>query len=113
MGLFGKKKNDYEEASKKLNEQTKAVDLLIMEEMDDNDEKAAKLVDSLKEGHPLVLNFASLEPTSANKMLAFFAGACYACEGRSIAINETTYLFARKKDFYDGSLQSFLDDIPE
>lgn len=113
MGLFSKKKNDYEEASKKLNELSRVSDKIIMEEMEDDDKKAAKLVDSLKQGYPLVLNFSALEPTSANKLLAFFAGACYAVDGKCVTINESTYLFARKIDFLDGSLQAFLDQIPD
>ena len=49
---------------------------------------------------------------AANKLLAFFAGACFAIEGRNVRINEKTYLFARSVDFYDGSLQHFLDTLP-
>ena len=104
MALFGKKKNEYNEASKNLNQQTLAVDKIIMEQLDDNDNKAASLVDSLKNGSPLVINFENLDPTAANKMLAFFAGACYALDGRSVKINEKTYLFARRVDFFDGSI---------
>ena len=77
------------------------------------DQRAAELVDLLKDGHPLILNFENLEPLAANKLLAFFAGACYALEGRNVIINEKTYLFARKVDFFDGSLQRFLDNIPK
>lgn len=113
MGLFNKKKNDYEEASKRLNETVKASDKIVLEEMEDSDQHAARLVDSLKRGYPLVLNFGALEPTSANKLLAFMTGACHALDGKCITINETTYLFARKIDFLDGSLQAFLDQIPD
>ncbi len=113
MGFFGKKKSDYEEASNQLNNAPKAVDRIIVDEMIDDDKRAAQLVDELKKGNPLVLNFGNLEPTAANKLLAFFAGACYAIEGRCVTINENTFLFARKTDFLDGSLQTFLDQIPE
>ena len=84
-----------------------------MEQLDDNDNKAASLVDSLKNGSPLVINFENLDPTAANKMLAFFAGACYALDGRSVKINEKTYLFARRVDFFDGSIQKFIDSLPK
>ena len=67
----------------------------------------------LKQGSPLIINFESLEPTSANKMLAFFAGACYALDGRNVKINEKTYLFARRVDFFDGSIQKFIDSLPK
>ena len=82
-----KKKNDTLESVK----QTQVIDKLIMEQLEDNDNKAASLVDSLKDGCPLIINFENLEPTAANKMLAFFAGASYALEGRSVKINEKTY----------------------
>ena len=85
---FGKKKNETVEVTKN-NQQV--IDKLIMEQLTDNDNKAAELVDSLKEGSPLIINFEELEPIAANKMLAFFAGACYALDGRSVKINEKTY----------------------
>lgn len=113
MGLFGKKKNEYAEASNALNQKENAIDKLVMEQLDDNDKKAAELVDMLKQGCPLIINFESLEPTSANKMLAFFAGACYALDGRNVKINEKTYLFARRVDFFDGSIQKFIDSLPK
>ena len=106
---FGKKKNQTVEAVKP----SQVIDKLIMEQLDDNDNKAAKLVDELKEGSPLIINFEELEPVAANKMLAFFAGACYALDGRSVKINEKTYLFARRVDFFDGSIQKFLDNLPK
>ena len=113
MALFGKKKNEYQEASKNLNNQTLAADKMIIEQLQDNDNRAAELIDSLKQGCPLIINFESLDPTSANKMLAFFAGACYALDGRSVKINEKTYLFARRVDFFDGSIQKFIDVLPK
>ena len=113
MGLFSKNKNEYKEASKKLNQNKLAVDRLVMEELTDNDQRAAELVDMLKEGNPLILNFEKLSEDEDNKMLAFFAGASYALDGKSIKINETTYLFARKVEFMDGSLQTFIQSIPK
>ena len=113
MALFGKKKNEYTEASNNLNNQQLAVDKIVMEQLDDNDGKAAELVNLLKQGNPLVINFENLDPTAANKMLAFFAGACYALDGRSVKINEKTYLFARRVDFFDGSIQKFIDSLPK
>jgi cell division inhibitor SepF len=104
---FGKKKNETPETT------LKAIEKLIMEQLTDNDNKAAEFVDSLKEGSPLIINFEALEPVAANKMLAFFAGACYALDGRSVKINEKTYLFARRVDFFDGSIQKFIDSLPK
>ena len=109
MAIFGKKKTETTEAVKPA----QAIDNLIMEQLTDNDNKAAELVDSLKNGSPLIINFEELEPIAANKMLAFFAGACYALDGRSVKINEKTYLFAKRTEFFDGSIQKFLDNLPK
>ncbi|MDE7095046.1 MAG: cell division protein SepF [Anaeroplasmataceae bacterium] len=111
MGLFGKKKNEYEEASKNLSKEELASDRIIMEQIEDDDTRAAELVRRLKKGDPLVLNFENLEPMAANKLLAFFAGATYALDGKSVRINEKTYLFALKSSFMDGSLQEFLNQL--
>ena len=82
-----------------------------MEQISDDDEKAAMLVDELKNGHPLVINFEELDLMGANKFLAFFTGATYALDGRTLKINEATYLFARNVDFEDGSLMNFLNEL--
>ncbi|MDE5546974.1 MAG: cell division protein SepF [Anaeroplasmataceae bacterium] len=111
MGLFGKKRNEYEEASKNLSNEELASDRIIMEQISDDDAKAAELVKRLKKGDPLVLNFDNLEPMAANKLLAFFAGATFALDGKSVMINEKTYLFALKSSFMDGSLQDFLNQL--
>lgn len=113
MGLFGKKNNDYKDASSKLNQTQTASERIIMERLKDDDQRAAELVDLLKDGNPLILNFEDLSEEEDNKMLAFFAGAAYALDGKSIKINETTYLFARKVEFMDGSLQQFIHSIPK
>lgn len=111
MGLFGKKKNDYEEASKNLENKELAKDRILMDQIDDNDQRAAEYVKRLKAGDPLIINFDKLEEKAANKLLAFFAGATFALDGRSVKINEKTYLFALKASFMDGSLQRFLDEL--
>lgn len=112
MGLFSKKKDDYEEASKGLNQTNLASDRIIMEQMVDDDMEAKRLVDSLKDGNPLIINFEGLDPFVENKMLAFMTGATVALDGKVKKINDTTYLFARRVDFIDGSLMRFLDEIP-
>ncbi len=106
MGLFGRKKEVKEEKGL-------ASERLIMEQLEDDDEAAAELVDKLQANHPLVLNFEKLDLMGANKLLAFFTGASYASHGRTIKINETTYLFAKEEDFEDGSLKEFLDELDE
>ncbi len=103
MGLFSRKKDS--------NSDVKKSDQIIMEQISDDDEYAADLVDKLRNGTPLVINFEKLDLMSANKLLAFFTGAAYALDGRTVKINEATYLFARNEDFEDGSLQEFLNQL--
>lgn len=88
-----------------------AKDRIIMEQLTDNDQHASSLVDKEKNGNPLILNFKKLDIMACNKLLAFFAGATYAINGKTIKINETTYLFARNEDFEDGSLNDFLQQF--
>lgn len=106
MGLFSRKKEEKTSTGE-------AYDRVIMEQLTDDDEAAADLVDKLKEGHPLVLNFEKLDLMGANKFLAFFTGVTYAINGKYVKINETTYLFARAEDFADGSLNDFLAELDE
>lgn len=113
MGLFTKKKNNaYDDASSDLNRASYSVDKLIMEQIKDDDEQAAKLVDKLKEGHPLIINFEGLDDYPTNKMLAFFTGATYALDGKTVKINDFTFLFAKRVDFLDGTLQKFINNLP-
>jgi FtsZ-interacting cell division protein YlmF len=104
MGLFHK-----EEENKDT--YVSAKDRIIMEQLKDDDNRASKLVDLEKNGNPLILNFKKLDIMACNKLLAFFAGATYAIGGKTIKVNETTYLFARQEDFQDGSLNEFLESI--
>ncbi len=113
MALFGKKKNNaYDEASSSLNQSAYSVDKLIIEQIKDDDEQAAKLVDKLKAGHPLIINFEGLGDFPTNKMLAFFTGAAYALDGKAVKINDFTFLFAKRVDFLDGTLQKFINNLP-
>ncbi len=110
--FFKKKKNPYDDALDELNDlSTKAADRIIFEKMVDNDEFAKNLVESLKDGYPLVINFKDLDEFQANKMLSFLIGATLALDGRTVKINSFTFLFAKKADFLDGSLKQFIDSV--
>ncbi|MGM9971350.1 MAG: cell division protein SepF [Anaeroplasmataceae bacterium] len=113
MGLFNRKKDDYSQASKRMNESSslRASDRIIFEHLDDNDEKAAQLINELKDGHPLVIDFSNLDPRGINKMLAFFSGAAFALDGEIIFVKEKRYMFVRKIDLLDGSIKEQLERI--
>ena len=104
--LFGKKRVE-------VDEESLAKDKIIISEMKDDEEFARDLVLKLKDGNPLCLNFKNLDEDNGNKYLAFFIGASVALEGKTVRINEFTYLFARKIDFLDGSLKEWIDSIPK
>ena len=103
--LFGKKKVEEEEVKK-------ASDRIIMKEMVDDDKLARDLVLEMKEGNPVLLNFEKLDESVGNKHLAFFIGAAVALDGKTVKISEKIYLFARREDFFDGSINKFLENIP-
>ena len=115
MGLFSRKKDPYKDIDldEELPLEGQAKDRIIMEQMKENDERAKELLDSLKTGYPLVLNFDSMDSKQADKYMAFFQGAAAALNGRAVRINETTFLYARKEEFLDGSLKQFVDSIPK
>ena len=87
---------------------SKAVEKIIFKQINDNDIENRDLVLKLKAGNPLILNFEDLDERAANKLLGFFIGATVALDGKTTRINEQSYLFARREELLDGSLQSFL-----
>ncbi|MCR5231033.1 MAG: cell division protein SepF [Acholeplasmatales bacterium] len=115
MGLFFKKKDPYKDID--LSEDSilegNAASRIIMEQMKEDDPRAKELLESLKSGYPLVLNFDSMDSKQADKYMAFFQGAAIALDGRAVRINEATFLYARKEEFLDGSLKEFVDSIPK
>jgi cell division inhibitor SepF len=116
MGLFFKKKKDpYQDID--LDEEValsgKASDRIIMEKMNYDDPRAKELLEALRAGSPLVLNFDGMDLQQADKYMAFFQGAAIALEGRAVRINESTFLYARKEEFLDGSLKEFVDSLPK
>ena len=114
MGLFFKKKDPLKDLD--LNEEEldgNAASRIIMEQMKEDDLRAKELLESLKTGFPLVLNFDSMDSKQADKYMAFFQGAAVALDGRAVRINESTFLYSRKQEFLDGSLKEFVDSIPK
>ena len=66
--MFGRKnKNSYDEKENELNKNEDAASRIIMEQLEDDDDRARKLVDELSKGNPLILNFESLDVYGAIK----------------------------------------------
>ncbi|MFI3252239.1 MAG: cell division protein SepF [bacterium] len=109
---FFRKKNEYENASNQINNSNKkARERIIFEQLNNDSQQAATLIDQLKAGSPLVIDFERLDVKEGNKMLAFFAGACYASDARYIELRESVFLFARNVDFHDGTLDEFIKNL--
>ena len=116
MGLFSRKK-----APKKhvdpveenvINHESSASKIVYgMVSSDDNE--TARLVDQLKKGHPLCLNFEDIEIPLANKVLAFLIGATYALGGKTIEIKPKIYLFVLLTQLEDGSINNWLLQFKE
>ena len=97
--MFGKKSPEKLQASKRI----------VFEKLQDDDKRAAELVEELIDNNPVVVNFTELDPMAYNKMLAFLSGASYALDGETVKIKEDIYLFAKKEEFLEGSLRDFIE----
>ena len=115
MSLFGKKQyeNEYEKAQKEMNQEPveASKDRIYFDEITGDDNKTLFYVDKMRDHHPLVLNFEHVDIPTANKVLAFLAGATYVLKGKTVKIDEKIYLFALGEDFLDGTLDSWIKFI--
>ena len=112
MALFGKKKqqNEYNTALNQMNQEpvTKANERICFDEVTADDEKTLYFIGKIKNHQPVVLNFEHVDVPTANKVLAFIAGAMYALNGKTVKIDEKIYLFALSEEFLDGSLYEWI-----
>lgn len=112
MALFKKKlsQDEYQRAQNLINQEpvTKASERIIFDEITGDDQKTLYLVNQLTKHHPIVLNFERVDVPTANKVLAFIAGAVYVLCGKTIKIDEKIYLFALPEEFLDGSLDEWI-----
>ncbi len=115
MAFFRKKpvENEYEKVQSQINEEPvlKASERIFFDEITGDDQKTLFYVDKLTKHEPLVLNFERVDVPTANKVLAFLAGAVYALHGKTIKIDEKIYMFALAEDFLDGSLDEWIKFI--
>lgn len=72
-----------------------------------------ELARELKNGRPLVLNFEVLGPDESNKTVAFLSGCIYILDGIIEKISDKIFLFARRQELRDGTLQKFIDEYKE
>ena len=117
MALFKKKKkeNEYQKAQTEMNQEpvSKASERIYFDEITGDDQKTLFLIDKLTNHQPLVLNFERVDVPTANKVLAFIAGAVYALHGKTVKLDEKIYLFALSEEFLDGTLDDWIRFINE
>lgn len=117
MSLFGRKpqENEYEKALKEMNQEPveASKDRIYFDEITGDDAKTLFYVDKMRDRHPLVLNFEHVDVPTANKVLAFLAGATYVLKGKTVKIDEKIYLFALGEDFLDGTLDAWIKFIKD
>ena len=114
MSLFGKRRDDeYRKASNEINQETQpktAAERIVMENIVDPD-RAVVLADMLMQGSPICVGCEELDIDEANKAIAFLSGVVYAIGGEVKRIHEKAFLFARKQEFMDGTLNQFLAQL--
>ena len=112
MALFKKKtkESEYQKAQTEMNQETvsKASERIYFDEITGDDQKTLFLIEKLINHQPLVLNFERVDIPTANKVLAFIAGAVYALRGKTVKLDEKIYLFALSEEFLDGSLDDWI-----
>ena len=112
MAFFKKKptENEYVKAQTQMNEEpvVKASERIFFDEITGDDQRTLFLIDKLVKHQPLVLNFERVDIPTANKVLAFIAGAVYALHGKTIKIDDKIYMFALAEEFLDGSLDEWI-----
>jgi cell division inhibitor SepF len=87
-----------------------AFDLMQSEIVRDKDQ-LLDLCDIIMKGRAVLANFEKLSVDDANYMLTFLSGAVYALEGEVHKTGSKTFLFAGKKQYTDGTLHQFIEDI--
>lgn len=119
--FFTKKKRnteqEYEEAKRRVNNQNyynqgnkKASDRIEFVQVIEASE-IINLATKIKGGMPTVVNFEKMTTEVANLHLNFLSGVCFALEGKIIAINNKSYLFSKKENFLDGTLNDFVSQF--
>jgi FtsZ-interacting cell division protein YlmF len=87
-----------------------AFDLMQSEIVKDKDQLLG-LCDIILNGRAVLANFEKLTVEDANYMLTFLSGAVYALDGEVHKTGAKTFLFAGKKQYLDGTLHQFIEDI--
>ncbi len=77
---------------------------------DHSQEMLFEICDTIINGKAVLANFDKIDPKNANDMLSFISGVVYAKEGEIHKLDDKLFLFGRKEEFEDGSLDSYVQD---
>ncbi len=109
MGLFGKrKKSDVTKKGQLLTAFDK-MEYFSVEER--SNETLFKICDTIINGKAVLAKFDKISSSDANYMLSFISGVVYACKGKTIQASDKLFLFARKEEYEDGSLEQYVEDM--
>lgn len=74
------------------NQKSDAMKMIVLEPK--SFEECPKLVDSLKQNKPVILNLENMEAETARKIFDFLSGATYALNGNVQKVAENIFIFA-------------------
>lgn len=116
MGLFKRRKkvemSDYNHKKHRRKDSLlTSFDKLEYAIVSDNaEDEMLKICDTILGGRAVLANFDKIDARSANEMLAFISGVVYAKEGKVKKLDSRLFLFGRKEEFEDGSLDQYVED---
>lgn len=120
MGLFKKKQvntiqfsdyNNKNKGTKKSGGLLTSFDCLkYFTAINSSQEQLMEMCDIILSGKAILANFDQISSDEANYMLAFISGVVYATQGEIFKLENKLFLFGRKEEFEDGSLQQYVED---
>lgn len=78
--------------------------------VDSSKETLLRICDIILSGKAVLANFTNIEIVAANDMLSFISGVVYAKSGKVCKLDTKLFLFGRKEEFADGSLDQYVED---
>lgn len=76
-----------------------------------NIETSSSVVDALLDGKAAVVNLETLDETTAQKIIDFLSGACYAIDGKLKNVSSRIFLLAPKNVDISGDISSTVSSV--
>lgn len=113
MGIFKKNKNNKENNIKDLRfkaPSTSFDNMAYVIVRDSSDEQIFEICDTILGGKAVLANFTKISTSDANMMMLFISGVIYATNGKCFKLGNRMYLFAKKEELEDGSINQYYED---